>query len=567
MYKNKLKKFLAASTGLLVLAGCGSGGGGGEASTTDIEDLPEPGVFDDKVELELSGSFTKGNVVDDNWVQQKLEEQFNVDITNVKTDTWDSQETSILVASGELPDAFAFTAGGLTPLEFYEDGLTRAIPRDMIEKYAPNYAKMLDEEENGLGWELNKIEDLEEDAYAALLGYQGHTKGFIWAPSLRMDWMENLGIEIPEDAAPISDGEEYQRIYRTEKQYTLEELEEILTAFTYDDPDGNGKDDTVGMLPNNSSDNQFLTLFGAHGVTPSFNLIEDGELVAAPISQGYKDTLKLLNDWYEKGLIDEEWTTLDEKMAWEKYSQGSIGYYVGQRAYYALESWTDGRAPQNILDSDPNAKLLMINHEIGPDGHSGQPAYLPVTLLADAMHISANVTDEQLARYLQMYDFMNYTPEGVWTRYGNPGEHSDYMGEEGHSTLVVRDEYDLEEGDTGFWAYSHRTYYKEQLEWLNHLVTKKLMDEFFAESEAVEKYAMRPERSDIFNETNNKELESRYGAALGTMVVEFKMNAITGKVDIDEEWDNYVKTWRESGGDEILAELEKAPKVSDLLGE
>ena len=93
------------------------------------------------------------------------------------------------------------------------------------------------------------------------------------------------------------------------------------------------------------------------------------------------------------------------------------------------------------------------------------------------------------------------------------------------------------------------------------------MEEFFAEPVAVEKFAMRPEVNDIFNETNHKDLNSRYGAALDTMVVEFKMNAITGKVDIDEEWDDYVKTWRESGGDEILAELEKAPKVSDLLGE
>lgn len=564
---NKLKKFIALTSGFLLLTACGGDKDSGSVGTADLESLPEPGDFTETVALELSGAFTKGNVVDDNWVQERLEEEFNVEIENVFTDTWDSQETAILLASGELPDTFAFSAGEMTPVDLYNDGLVRSIPREMIEKYAPNYAAMLNEEENGLGWKMNLVPGTEKEEYASLLGYQGHTEGFLMAPSLRLDWMENLGIEIPADAAPISDGEDYQRIYRTEKQYTLEELEEILTAFTYDDPNGSGQDDTIGMLPNNTYENQFVTLFGAHGVTANYNLIEDGELTAAPISQGYKDTLLLLNDWYEKGLIDEEWTTLDEKMAWEKYSQGKTGYYVGQRTYYALESWTDGRAPQNVLKNDSDAKLLMINHELGPDNQSGQAAFYPVSLFTANMHVSANVSDEQLARYLQMFDFMHHTPEGVWTKYGEPGEHSDYVGEEGHSTLVVREDYELEEGDMGFWSYNHRTYHKEHLEWLNHEVTNKLMTEFFADPAAVEKFAMRPVRHDMFNETKEKELKGRYGAALDTLVQEFRMNGITGRIDIEADWDEYVETWRSNGGDEILAELEKAPLVSDLLGE
>ena len=43
---------------------------------------------------------------------------------------------------------------------------------------------------------------------------------------IRKDWLENLGLEMPT---------------------TVEELLEVARAFTYDDPDGNGKDDTYGF--------------------------------------------------------------------------------------------------------------------------------------------------------------------------------------------------------------------------------------------------------------------------------------------------------------------------------
>lgn len=560
----KLRKGLFLSATTLTLVACGNGGNSGSGGEVDVSSLPEPGDFEEKIELTLSGAFTKGGVVEDNWVQERLEEQFNVSITNVHTDTWDSQETSILVASNELPDTFAFTSGGMTPLDYYKDGLTRSIPKEMIEKYMPNYTAMLNEVDDGLGWKMNQSPD-NPDEYLSLVGYQGHTAGIIWAPALRMDWMENLGIEIPEDAAPISDLEGYERIYRTEKSYTLEELEEILHAFTFDDPDGNGQNDTYGLLPNNSSLSWAFTLFGAHGVAPDYNLEENGKLTPGPISEGYKETLKLLADWYDKGLIDPEWTTLDEKMAWEKYATGSAGYYVGQRTYYAREAWTQGRAPVNVVEQDPNAKLLITNHEIGANGEGGQPSYMPVTLLGDNMHIAAGVTDQELARYLQMFDFMHYGEESVWTKYGIPGEHSDWMGEEGDSALIIRDEYDNEEGEMGFWAYSHRTYYKEHLTWLNHEVTSKLMDDFFVRPDVLDQFAIRPYKYDLFNETEEQEVRSVYGAQLDTLVQEFRMSAISGDIDIDAEWDDYVQRYLDNGGQQLLDELEKAPVVEELL--
>lgn len=530
------------------------------------QELPEPGDFKDVVNLKLSGSFTKGEVQDDNWVQKRLEEQFNVQIENTKINTWDANEVSIMIASGELPDTFSFTTGGMTPKELYYQGLTRSIPREMIEKYAPNYAKMLNETNNGIGWKMTQSPD-NENEHIALIGLQSHAQSLLWAPTLRLDWMEKLGLDIPEDIQPIGDEDGFERIYFSHHSYTLDELEEILTAFVTQDPDGNGQDDTYGILPANDSMNWATTLLGSYGVAASYNLEVDGKVQDTMISEPYKQFLSRMVDWYKKGLIDPEWTTLPEKTTWEKYQTGKVGYVIAQKTYLAQEAWTKGRAPQNILDADPNAKLLALLPETGDEGQSGQQAFTPVTALQDTMQISKNVTDEQLARYLQIYDFMTFNPEGVWTTYGIPGEHSDYVGEEGKSTLVVRDEYPLEEKEMGFWAYNHRSYPGVRYYWLTAEKTLELNDMFFGKPENIEKYFIRPYKWDLFDETGLSDLEAIYNANLQTIENEFRMNVISGAVDLESEWDAYVETWLSSGGQEILDELEKAPLVSDLLAE
>ena len=55
-----------------------------------------------------------------------------------------------------------------------------------------------------------------------------------------------------------------------------------------------------------------------------------------------------------------------------------------------------------------------------------------------------------------------------------------------------------------------------------------------------------------------------YGESLDTIRDEFFFAAVTGEIDIDAEWDNYVQTWMDAGGTEYMAELEKAPIVDDI---
>ncbi|MBO1004820.1 ABC transporter substrate-binding protein [Pseudogracilibacillus auburnensis] len=550
----------------LIVTGCSSSNnkGNNAGGEVDMATLPEPGDFEKEIPLELSGSFTRGKVQDGSYVQKRLEEQFNVKIKNVKMDTWNADQTNLKIASADLPDTFAFTSGGQTAQELYDSGLTRTIPKEMLQKYAPRYWKMLEEHQPG---PIMNLKEGTEDQYLQLIAQYAHVDGLTWAPTLRLDWLENLGIKAPGETEQVGPSGGREKIFFTEETYTIEELEEILKAFTFDDPDGNGKNDTYGLLPYNNNMNWAQTLLGAFGLGLTYNMQEDGKLVTTEISQQYKEFLKLMAKWYDMGIIDPEFTTLDEQTAWEKYKQGKIGYFIAQPAYIAMDDWARGRAPQNIVeDKDSTAKVLAMAPEIGPHGQ-GVKSYIPVVNLSDAFYISKDVTDEQLARILQVFDYINFDNEARWTLYGEIGEHSDWEGEPEKSAIKVRPEWDLEEGNSGFWAYNFRTYDEERMQWFTSEYTMKLKNEFYAREDVKEKMLIEPYRWDLLNETKLKELDKRYSGQLNTIVDEFRMKAIVGEVDIDKEWDKYVESYLNNGGREKLEELEKAPLVSELKGE
>ncbi|MFD0961331.1 ABC transporter substrate-binding protein [Paenibacillus chungangensis] len=549
----------------IAITGCSNEGGQNTEVKADLTKLPEPGDFSEKLTLQLSGSITKGKAEDGSYVQKRLEEQFNIQIVNTKVDTWNADQVNLMVASGDLPDTFAFTTSGKNAQQLYDSGLTRTIPKEMLEKYAPRYMKMLSENPPGPIMNLKKGTDNE---YLQLIGQYSHVDGLAWGPTLRLDWLENLGIEPPGEMKPVGPSGGREKILFTEGAYTIEELEEILKAFTFNDPDQNGKDDTYGLLPANNNLNWAGTLMGSFGIYRGYNFVENDKLVVTEISQKYKEFLKLMAKWYDMGIIDPEFTTLDEKLGWEKYKQGKVGYYITQPAYIAMDDWAKGRAPQNIVENpDSTAKVLAMAPEIGKDGQQGLGAYLPVTNLADAFYVSKDVTDEELARILQIFDYINHDDEARWTLYGEVGVHSKWEGEPEKSALKVLPEYAQEEGNSGFWAYNFRTYSKERVKWFTSEYTLKLKDEFYAREDIKEKMLIRPYKWDILNETNLPEISKRYSGQLNTIVDEFRMKAIVGEIDIDKEWDKYVESWMNNGGKETLAELEKAPKVSDLLAE
>lgn len=151
-------------------------------------------------------------------------------------------------AGGDGPDLFPNTETRLT--DFYQQGMVLEITDEMLDKM-PNYKAMLETYPA-----LLKCNSRD----GKLLGFGRYdTFGHNHAMVVRADWMENLGIEEPK---------------------TIDEFYDMLYKFTYEDPDGNGVNDTWAI--NMTTDAQRVTahMFG-FGNPEKYTFDEDGKLVYA----------------------------------------------------------------------------------------------------------------------------------------------------------------------------------------------------------------------------------------------------------------------------------------------
>lgn len=146
---------------------------------------------------------------------------------------------------------------------------------------------------------------------------------------VRQDWLDNLGLEAP---------------------HTLDELAAVAQAFTEDDPDGNGKDDTVGVLDRAESFQlTFRTLAGYFGAGDQFELDESGQLVPSFGTDHFKQAMTWYRDLYQSGYVNSELITLQKANQQDAIAQGKGGIVITglfeAKNYMALAQNADPETP------------------------------------------------------------------------------------------------------------------------------------------------------------------------------------------------------------------------------
>ena len=315
--------------------------------------------------MEWRNGSTTAEIDENSEIVQYLKERFNVIEKSWYVDSKNYWENvNVRFAGGEMPDVLRIdNVSQLSSL--VEGGIVAELPIETIRKYAPNYAKVMDENDDGSYW--------------TTLLYKGKNYGIacpqaptphamIW----RKDWLDRLGLEVPT---------------------TLEEYEKVLTAFVEDDPDGNGKNDTAGM-----AERAMGAIFGAYGVrcvtgldtrsqffTEEMQLGEDNVPFFPYIRPEAKEGLALLHDWYEKGIIDKEFITGENHGGYgglsHSFMSGQIGLTTAQPYHYLVAS-TDSSDESNwgicmkeFKALNPDGDIVYGPAPIGPDGKSGTEAW------------------------------------------------------------------------------------------------------------------------------------------------------------------------------------------------
>ena len=337
-----------------------------------------------------------------------------------------------------------------------------------------------------------------------------------------------------------------------------------MYAFSQDDPDGNGKDDTYGVGGWGGTAEEWIwtSIEGMFGFANEMNVLSDGVLYEWNISPQYKEYLKQMTTWYADGVLDPEFVTLNRQKWREKTGAGMTGWWSSPYNYIDDEAaWVEGRPPMNVLLGNPDAKILVSAPPYGPTGLRGGRCWSKVSPFNYTFFVGAEVTDEELARILQIFNYISYDKEGVvMSRFGEEGVHFTWSGEPYNSKPIVAE--GIENGkDTGFMYYNHAIYDEAYLPYQFGSWPAQLVD--FQLVQAAD-LAIRPYKWDYFKETNFDEVRSQYEESMNTIRDEFFFSVITGETDVDAEWDAYVDSWMNAGGTEYMAELEKARVVDDM---
>lgn len=125
---------------------------------------------------------------------------------------------------------------------------------------------------------------------------------------IRKDWLDNLGLSVPQ---------------------TMEELEQVMHAFTYNDPNMSGADDTFAYTDvMAASQDWYNRLVMGQGQVEIYYDYERDLWVDGFTSPETRQGLERLRDWYEKGYIDPDIATNTTFTARTKFINGQVGIFT-----------------------------------------------------------------------------------------------------------------------------------------------------------------------------------------------------------------------------------------------
>lgn len=517
-----------------------SGGGGGTE--------PDP----DKVyDITYTGYWCYSDYEDGSFAEKMIEDALNINLTVEKAETTDTID--LLLASGEMPDCMWTEEKTLSWMQAQE--LIRTIPKEMVEKYCPLLLNYYDE--NPLIYKMVLNPENEEDfLYLAGLTFQ-FVDYYLPGDCYRYDWIENLGIDLGVNVEQVSD-----RLYVADNGIELSKFAEIMDGFVNKDPDGNGKNDTLGATAPDWGVGNIGQFYSAYGFAKEINNV-NGRAEHSYAMEEYKEFLKGFQDLYARNLIDPEIISLDRTLAWDKINTGAAGYWL--TSINTLNSWAVDRPPLTLFDRDPNAKIL-ITPGIRPDGGEVRAAVNP-TPAYGRFFVNRDVDDEKLAKILQFFNYSilgNGDKEIVASLFFGEKD-VDWKWDEAKETPIKIN--NLNSGDKGTWSFSQFGQTEEVTQWIGEEELFRAGGKYWSAKDGGSwlKWQHRPYKEDLANETKYGDIFQKIRGDLDAYVSNYRTQAILGQIDIDSTWDSYLAELDRLGYNTMMDELEKIPPIEEMI--
>lgn len=275
----------------------------------------------------------------------------------------------------------------ITEMDLFSDGIDAAIEQDIlmdisgeIEEYAPTYWNMVKEDPTTY---LTLVTD--SGAVGTIAALRSDTistdmNGIM----IRGDWLEEFGMEEPD---------------------TIDALEAYLTK-------ARESYGAVSEFSASGLDATLMTAFNLDG--NSSYIVKDGTVSSIYQEETFYDYLQLARDWYEKGLIDPDFYSIED------ITQNASKVANGQYAMCSNSAQGISRITQFVTDPNSTIELYPIPYlsATGEEVHVGQTS--PLIVDQDCWAITTVCSD--VVPLIQLVEYM-YSDEGyLLYNYGVEGE-------------------------------------------------------------------------------------------------------------------------------------------------
>lgn len=560
----KLKRVFALAVAASMTAGCLSGCGEEsveeqktavkEAETTAKEDLPLA-KYPETVTVHLGGAMNpnakipEGMSYDDNSYTRLLKEDLNIEVIYdwVASSSDYDEKMSLCIGSNSVPELMNVNATQYRALLKY----------DMIQpldQYFDDYAsEALKSYVKSGGEELMKCITNESGEIMAIPA-PNMTGGVVNEMWIRQDWLDKLNLEVPR---------------------TWDEMVAVAQAFVTQDPDGNGEDDTIGILGpantdhlNGVGDNQFGLdpLFSHYQSFPQYWLEgEDGMITYGSILPETRTALENIAKLYADSLIDPEMLVRSDSK--EPLLAGKVGIFFGP--------WWSGYTLADVTLSgaaDWRAYFTPLSEDGNYYAHMAEPTKKYVVASKECKNPEAAF---KIINYL-IAEEQKWVEEGVTsTEMGTADFYPLYNGYDNADEIEVSYEilsdYLAGEITIDDVDFSTHKLLKSDMEAVMELKKEPYddfsLDKWNLDSELAKGNLPRlvsiliggaslvKEYVPVYSKYNGqtKTMEAKW-ANLKKMEEETFAKIIMGKADISE-FDTFVENWKSQGGDQILKEI------------
>lgn len=426
-----------------------------------------------------------------------------------------TERLSTQIAGGDIPDIIVFQRGDSNFYRWADDGAFIDLT-DYIGDYE-TFGYVSD-----AAWNFGRTSN-------GLFGIPQYYPPYALTPSIRKDWLDNLGLDMPTN---------------------YDELREVALAFTEGDPTGQGRRTYGFAMSQNINPNYAMNAYW--NPNSWYHRDDQDRLVPGWASEALREHITFLTEMFAAGAVTRDFAVMDWATTNREFYSGSAGIFIGgprgmSQEYYA-----------GLKEIDPDAVCVPIPPFEAPDGTQQFAAAAGAAALT-AVSVENAGDEDRIRRILEFIDFgrtfvpdEEKTPDNEFMNwlYGGEGEGYDLVDGE----MVRRDNNTEPQGldpvpylmDGTAWPPED-----DMIDYQEGYQTEPEMGEWAgALQDMWEEYGGYNDPTwGIISET-----EQQKGSELSQFINDEMTKVIVGQRPL-EDYDAIIEEWKQMGGEQVIQEM------------